>query len=103
MSSQEHAPARVEYPSSRFAGLVAELQVAIVELSLAVGAHLAELRRTPPEGTHHREAHRLGLAHTARALEAANAALNSVFAEMRQETRDFGRLIRSAETRISEN
>lgn len=97
MSPDNSAPIGASYPSDVFIDLVAELQFAIVAISVAARCHLAEMKRVPPAGKHHQEAHRQALALTARNLAAATEALNEAFASMRDESRPMARLLTQAE------
>jgi len=97
MSPQDPAPARAEDASTAFVALVAELQQAIVQLSVAVRSHLAEMQRAPPEEKHARESHRMALGLTARNLAAATEGLNEAFGALRASSRTLAQLLSQTE------
>jgi len=80
-----------------FVAQLAELQFAIVAISVVARSHLAELARVPPQGKHFAEAHKLALRMTARDLAAAVDTLNEKFAATRADSRETARLIARAE------
>lgn len=97
MSPDNSAPIGASYPSDLFVGLLAEVQLGIVRVSIASRGHLAELERIPGKGRHGQEAHRLAIGLTARDLKAATEALDAAFAALREESRGFARIISSQE------
>lgn len=93
MLPQDLAPSRAEDPSTTLACLVAELQQAVVELSVAVRSHLGEMQRIPSEEKYAQESHRLALGLTTRNLATATERLNEAFGDLRAESRRLAQLL----------
>lgn len=96
MSHQTDAQPCALEVSLHYVSLISDVQTAIVELSVAVRSHLAEMQRVAPGQPYHQEAHREAVALTALRLAETTDALNEAFAPLRHDTRRLGRLIREA-------
>lgn len=78
-------------------GQLADVQLAMVRLSVAVRSHLTEMDRPAPAGKHHQEAKDLAVVLTARELKDAEDALHKAFAPLRDQGRRMHHLMISGE------
>jgi len=79
------------------AGIMGELQLAIVRLSVASRSHLLEMKARAPEGKHHQEAKDIATALTTRELADAVQEVTDAFARLRDESRRLSRALMTAE------
>lgn len=94
MSNNDRADSRAPIETSILVmGQLADVQQAMVRLSVAVRSHLSELEQPVPEGRHHQEAKDMAIAMTARDLAAANEALHLAFSPIRDQGRRMHHLM----------
>jgi hypothetical protein len=75
-----------------------DLQIALTELTVAVRAHLAELRRRSDASPHAQESRRLAVTFTAGQIEAKLATLEREYAHFLEHRRLVGRALVRCET-----
>jgi hypothetical protein len=98
MSITERAPQGAPSPYAlEIAGIMGELQLAIVGLSVASRSHLLEMKARAPEGKHHQEARDIAIALTSRELADAVQEVTDAFARLRDESRRLSRLLMTVE------
>ena len=104
MSNNDRAEPRAPFETSILVmGQLADVQLALVRLSVAVRSHLAEMDRPAPAGTHHQEAKDMAVAMTARELKSAEEALHHAFAPLRDQGRRMHRLMIRGENHTTSN